>query len=78
MEKAVLDKKFLEVQKDENGDIFLEFPDDLLETMSWVPGDMIVWSEMANGMGYTVEKAKTFEADDAEVEEALANINNPE
>ena len=32
--KAILDKKFLTVQADSDGELFLEFPDDLLDTMS--------------------------------------------
>ena len=61
MVKAILDRKFLTVQEDADGELFLEFPDDLLDTMNWKPGDVIVWSEMPNGLGYTVEKAKTHE-----------------
>jgi len=61
MAKAILDKKFLTVQKDTDGELFLEFPDDLLEKMNWKPGDVIVWTELPNGAGYSVTKAKTFD-----------------
>jgi hypothetical protein len=62
MVKAVVDKKFLQVQKDEeSGELYMEFPDDLLENMDWNPGDTIVWTELSNGMGYTVEKVKTVD-----------------
>ena len=61
MAKAILDKKFLTVQKDTDGELFLEFPDDLLEKMNWKPGDVIVWTELPNGTGYSVTKAKTFD-----------------
>ena len=60
--KAILDKKFLTVQADSDGELFLEFPDDLLDTMSWKPGDVIIWTELPNGNGYNVEKAKTHGA----------------
>lgn len=59
MVKAILDKKFLTVQADSSGELFLEFPDDLLDTMNWKPGDTIIWTELPNGNGYSVEKAKT-------------------
>lgn len=59
MPRAFVNKKFLTVQEDANGELFLEFPDDLLDAMNWKPGDVIVWTEMVNGQGYTIEKAKT-------------------
>ena len=61
MVKAILNKKYLTVQKDDDGELFLEFPDDLLDTMNWEPGDTIIWTELPNGNGYTVEKAKTHD-----------------
>lgn len=61
MVKAILDKKFIQVQEDSDGEIFLEFPEDLLEQMNWSIGDTIVWTEMPNGIGYTVTKAKTLD-----------------
>lgn len=61
MVKAVLNKKFIEVQADSSGELFLEFPDDLLDTMNWKPGDTIIWTELPNGNGYSVEKAKTHD-----------------
>ena len=61
MVKAILNKKFIEVQADSSGELFLEFPDDLLDTMNWKPGDTIIWTELPNGNGYSVEKAKTHD-----------------
>ena len=61
MVKAILNKKYLTVQKDDDGELFLEFPDDLLDTMNWEPGDTIIWTELPNGNGYSVEKAKTHD-----------------
>jgi len=61
MVKAILNKKFLTVQADSSGELFLEFPDDLLDTMNWKPGDTIIWTELPNGNGYNVEKAKTHD-----------------
>ena len=40
----------LTVQEDsDNGELFLEFPDDMLETMDWQEGDTIVWTDNENG-----------------------------
>ena len=40
----------LTVQEDSNnGELFLEFPDDMLETMNWKEGDTIVWTDNENG-----------------------------
>ena len=60
MAKAILDKKFLTVQEDSDG-LFLEFPDDLLEAMDWKPGDVITWTELPSGIGYSVTKTKTLD-----------------
>ncbi len=40
----------LTVQADsDNGELFLEFPDDMLEMMNWEEGDTIVWTDNENG-----------------------------
>ena len=40
----------LTVQEDsDNGELFLEFPDDMLEMMNWEEGDTIVWTDNENG-----------------------------
>ena len=40
----------LTVQEDSNnGELFLEFPDDMLEMMDWKEGDTIVWTDNENG-----------------------------
>ena len=56
MVKAVLKKQFLLVQEDEDGELFIEFPDDLLTEMNWKSGDQLIWTEMPNGIGYSVTK----------------------
>ena len=58
MVKAILTKKFVVVQKDHDGELFIEFPDDLLDSMDWQENDQLIWTEMPNGNGYTVTKAK--------------------
>jgi len=59
--KKILEKKFLTVQEDSDGELFLEFPDDLLEKLDWRPNEVIVWTELPNGIGYSVTKAKTLD-----------------
>jgi hypothetical protein len=39
----------MKVQEDSSGELFLEFPDDLLEQMRWKPGDNLVWTPAKNG-----------------------------
>ena len=39
----------LTVQKDENGELFFEFPDALLNQMGWDAGDTLLWEELPNG-----------------------------
>jgi len=58
MVKAILVKKFVEVQADENGELFIEFPDELLDEMKWNVGDQLIWTELPNGQGWNVTKAK--------------------
>jgi antitoxin component of MazEF toxin-antitoxin module len=33
----------IDVQEDENGELFLQFPDDLMEQLGWKEGDTINW-----------------------------------
>lgn len=33
----------IEVQEAENGDLFIEFPDDLIDTLDWQIGDVLDW-----------------------------------
>lgn len=39
----------MKVQEDSSGELFLEFPEDLLEQMSWKSGDNLIWTESKNG-----------------------------
>lgn len=48
----------VEIQEDENGELFLQFPDDLMEQLGWHEGDIIDWDiDDATG-NITVRKAK--------------------
>jgi|15BtaG_2_1085339.scaffolds.fasta_scaffold08354_1 hypothetical protein len=63
MSDPILYKKIISVQEDEDGELFLEFPDDLLEAMDWKAGDHLVWTkvETPNGVGFTVGKVPTYD-----------------
>jgi bifunctional DNA-binding transcriptional regulator/antitoxin component of YhaV-PrlF toxin-antitoxin module len=40
----------LEVQEDENGEPFITLPDDLIEELGWMEGDLLDWDIRANGI----------------------------
>ncbi len=63
MSDPILYKKIISVQEDDDGELFLEFPDDLLEAMDWKVGDHLVWTkvETPNGVGFTIEKVPTYD-----------------
>lgn len=33
----------IEVQEADNGDLFIELPDDLIDTLGWQEGDILDW-----------------------------------
>jgi bifunctional DNA-binding transcriptional regulator/antitoxin component of YhaV-PrlF toxin-antitoxin module len=40
----------LEVQEDENGDLFITFPDDVIEELGWQEGDILEWNLKGDGI----------------------------
>ena len=40
----------LEIQEDENGESFITFPDDIIETLGWQEGDVLEWKPKGNGV----------------------------
>ena len=55
----------LEVQEDQDGELFLTFPDDLMEEFGWQEGDILNWDVHGEGIilskvhdpaGYQVEE----------------------
>jgi len=40
----------LEIQEDENGESFITFPDDIIETLGWQEGDVLEWNLKGNGV----------------------------
>jgi bifunctional DNA-binding transcriptional regulator/antitoxin component of YhaV-PrlF toxin-antitoxin module len=43
----------LEIQEDENGESFITFPDDIIETLGWQEGDVLEWKLKGNGVFLT-------------------------
>lgn len=40
----------LEIQEDDNGDLFIQFPDDVIEELGWEVGDILEWKLKGNGV----------------------------
>ena len=40
----------LEIQEDGNGELFLTFPDDIVEALGWQEGDVLEWKLKGNGV----------------------------
>lgn len=40
----------LEIQEDDNGDFFIQFPDDVIEELGWEVGDILEWKLKGNGV----------------------------
>lgn len=47
---------------EENGELMLQFPPEMLEELDWHPGDTIVWDEDESG-NIVVRKARPDELD---------------
>ena len=45
----------LEAQQHEDGEYFIEFPDDVLQEAGWKEGDVIKWSDNGDG-SWTLKK----------------------
>jgi hypothetical protein len=39
----------LDVKQFEDGDLYIEFPDELLGEVNWKEGDTLVWTDLKNG-----------------------------
>mgnify|MGYP005623810733 CR=1 FL=1 len=44
--------------QEEDGEIFFEFPDQLITEMAWQAGDVLVWSKTGEGWLLTKENKK--------------------
>lgn len=43
----------LDLQEDENGDVFIVFPEELMEGLDWHEGDLLNWDLRGNGIVLT-------------------------
>jgi hypothetical protein len=39
----------IDVQEDENGELFIALPQEILETLSWKENDQILWQDNKDG-----------------------------
>ena len=40
----------LEVQEDENGELYITFPDEIIEELGWQEGDVLNWDVRGEGI----------------------------
>ena len=49
----------IEVQEDDQGNQFIQFPPDMLEQMGWKEGDTIEWTDNSDG-SWTLNKKEQY------------------
>ena len=50
----------IEVEADSNGELMLEFPDELMDALNWQAGETVTWTDNEDG-SWTITKEKTNE-----------------
>lgn len=40
----------VEVQENQDGELFIEFPDEIIEELGWQEGDILSWDLKGNGI----------------------------
>lgn len=60
----------IEVQESKNGDLFIELPDDLIDTLGWQEGDILDWRLK----GETIILQKLNEGSPFDSKELLADL----
>ena len=53
----------LEVTADSNGELILEFPDELMDNVGWQGGDTLLWQQQENG-DWLISKKETIIPED--------------
>ena len=48
-------KDIATIKERENGELYLEFPDELMDEMGWNEGDTLEWKDNGNG-SWTIQK----------------------
>jgi bifunctional DNA-binding transcriptional regulator/antitoxin component of YhaV-PrlF toxin-antitoxin module len=43
----------LEIEEDQNGDQFVVFPDEIMEELGWIEGDILEWNMKGDGIVLT-------------------------
>ena len=43
----------LEIEEDQNGDQYVTFPEDILEELGWLEGDLLEWNMKGEGIALT-------------------------
>lgn len=41
--EVTTNEMILEIQENEDGELFLEFPEDIVESLGWIEGDTLQW-----------------------------------
>ena len=62
------EKHVIIVSADSDGEMFLEFPDDMMESLGWQVGDFIQWSPNKDGSWTLSKDGNIMEAVDGLVE----------
>ena len=55
----------IEIQEDDSGDLFIEFPDELIDELGWQEGDVLNWDLKGDG----IVLSKVHDASSYQVEE---------
>ena len=45
----------LEIEEDQNGDQYVTFPEDILEELGWLEGDLLEWNMKGRNHSYQTE-----------------------
>lgn len=49
-------KYITKVESDENGELVILFPEELLKEMSWKAGDLLCWTALPDGSSFLINK----------------------
>jgi len=57
----MVDKWTVTVEEDENGDLVLPLPNELLQELDWKIGDTLSWKEVPGGVSFILSKVDKCE-----------------
>ena len=58
-------KRIVTVQQDENGELFIELGEDIIQSVGWKVGDTVIWTDNHDG-SWSLSKAEYVHEDQAE------------